>query len=240
MCQSPPTTSCIPSPSILGPEGMSFSKFGISTIMLSQNSPHRRSQSSGPDEWHSSERKRRRKALSCYDCRRRKLRCDREYPSCSRCRKGGQADSCTYESVPPDSKDLDDGEKPVAGFESSAPRLLKSTRPTSPPPTEPLTVPGKPFPDASSSKLVLQARRIAQLESRLASLEASQPSATWQGLGEVTSIAKTSDKKDGTGTISFLTSAREQIQPETILFRGKGYKTQYYGGTNPTSLIAHV
>ena len=208
--------------------------------MLSQNSPPRRSQSSGPDEWHSSERKRRRKALSCYDCRRRKLRCDRELPSCSRCRKGGQADSCIYEAVPLDSKDLGDVQKPVAGLESSATRLFIPTQPTSPPPTEPINVPGKPFPDASSSKLVLQARRIAQLESRLARLEASQPSATWQGLGGVTSVAKTSDKKDATGPSSSLTSPRESTQPETILFRGKNYKTQYYGGTNPTSLVAHV
>lgn len=42
------------------------------------------------------DRKRRRKVLSCYDCRRRKLQCDRSMPACSRCTKTGQASSCLY------------------------------------------------------------------------------------------------------------------------------------------------
>jgi hypothetical protein len=88
---------------------------------------------------------------------------------------------------------------------------------------------------------VPQARRIAQLESRLASLEATQPTATWQSFGEIKSVTKSSSGKGHVGENSpFLTSSRGPTQPETILFRGKNYKTQYYGGTNPTSLIAHV
>ena len=172
--------------------------------MLSQDAPFRRSRS--PDEFHSNKRKRRTKALSCYDCRRRKLGCDREYPSCSRCRKAGQADSCIYES----------------SF------------------LEPTSLPSKPLSDAPASKVSLQAKRIAQLESRLASLETSQPAATWQSFEEVEPVAKTSDKREIVGNGPFWTSLRGPTQPETILFRGKNYKTQYYGGTNPTSLIAHV
>jgi hypothetical protein len=88
---------------------------------------------------------------------------------------------------------------------------------------------------------VQQARRIAQLESRLASLEATQPTATWQCFGEIESVAKSSSEKRKLGENGpFWKSSRGPIQPETILFRGKNYKTQYYGGTNPTSLIAHV
>ena len=203
--------------------------------MLTQTSPPA---SSEPDEWHSSDRKRRRKALSCYDCRRRKLRCDREYPCCGRCRKGGQADSCIYESGSLEPKEYGDGEKKVAGFDSGAGGATIPAGASAQPSLEPTAIPGKPVPDASSSKLLLQARRIAQLESRLVSFEASQPTATWQTFGEVTSVAKIDDKKINTGPKQFLTSPRNQ--PETILFRGKNYKTQYYGGTNPTSLIAHV
>jgi hypothetical protein len=115
------------------------------------------------------------------------------------------------------------------------------TGPITQPSTEPNTTPGKPFSDASSSKLVPQARRIAQLESRLASLEATQPTATWQSFGEIKSVTKSSSGKGHVGENSpFLTSSRGPTQPETILFKGKNYKTQYYGGTNPTSLIAHV
>jgi hypothetical protein len=39
--------------------------------------------------------RRQRAILSCNDCRRRKLRCDRLDP-CNRCIKGGIADSCAY------------------------------------------------------------------------------------------------------------------------------------------------
>lgn len=210
--------------------------------MLTQTTPLRRSRS--PEDFHSSERKRRRKALSCYDCRRRKLRCDREYPSCSRCRKAGQAHSCIYESGPLEPQDSDGVEKPGVGSTlpvvAGARGAVTVARPGALPSTEPTTTPGKPFSDASSSKLVLQARRIAQLEGRLASLEASQPAATWQSFGEVESVAKTSEKQSVTGNGPFLPSPRGPTQPETILFRGKNYKTQYYGGTNPTSLVAHV
>ncbi|OGM49892.1 hypothetical protein ABOM_001524 [Aspergillus bombycis] len=44
--------------------------------------------------------RRKRRPLSCSLCRRRKLACDREYPSCSRCRKTGNSDSCSYEDAP--------------------------------------------------------------------------------------------------------------------------------------------
>ena len=40
--------------------------------------------------------KRRRIALSCINCRRRKVKCDRITPACIRCQKGGIADQCLY------------------------------------------------------------------------------------------------------------------------------------------------
>ncbi|KAJ5510475.1 hypothetical protein N7453_002578 [Penicillium expansum] len=42
-------------------------------------------------------RKRRRRTMACTQCRTRKLRCDREYPSCSRCLKSRAPGKCTYE-----------------------------------------------------------------------------------------------------------------------------------------------
>lgn len=42
-------------------------------------------------------RKRQRVRLSCLECRRRKLSCDRGYP-CQRCIKSGTPDRCTYET----------------------------------------------------------------------------------------------------------------------------------------------
>jgi hypothetical protein len=53
----------------------------------------------------SQKQRRQRAILSCNDCRRRKLRCDRLAP-CNRCIKGGIASSCAYgpeaHSDPPD------------------------------------------------------------------------------------------------------------------------------------------
>ncbi|KAJ5885243.1 hypothetical protein N7495_009753 [Penicillium taxi] len=42
-------------------------------------------------------RKRRRRTMACTQCRSRKLKCDREYPSCSRCLKSRTPTECTYE-----------------------------------------------------------------------------------------------------------------------------------------------
>ncbi|KAJ5469678.1 hypothetical protein N7539_009296 [Penicillium diatomitis] len=42
-------------------------------------------------------RKRRRRTMACTQCRSRKLRCDREYPTCTRCMKSRTPSKCTYE-----------------------------------------------------------------------------------------------------------------------------------------------
>ena len=216
--------------------------------MLSQNPLPRRSHT--PDKLYSGERKRRRKALSCYDCRRRKLRCDREYPTCGRCRKAGQSDFCSYQVGPQNSSEHHETDK--FGGEP-CPQRGGASEPSPSRPGEyhtpivqhiagPITAFNTHMPNDPSAKLVLQARRIAELERRLASLEGPQPAATWQSFGEVhvAPAAKTADAKD---LESFSTTLQDSLPPryaETILFRGKNYKTQYYGGTNPTSLIAHV
>lgn len=44
-------------------------------------------------------RKRQRVRLSCLECRRRKLSCDREFP-CSRCLQSGTPERCEYETRP--------------------------------------------------------------------------------------------------------------------------------------------
>lgn len=41
-------------------------------------------------------RKRRRPALSCKQCRIRKVKCDRSSPFCDRCARAGQAHACAY------------------------------------------------------------------------------------------------------------------------------------------------
>lgn len=41
-------------------------------------------------------KKRRRPALSCVSCHQRKLKCDREFPACERCKKNNRSQECTY------------------------------------------------------------------------------------------------------------------------------------------------
>ena len=210
--------------------------------MLAQD-PLRRG-SHTPDNLRSSDRKRRRKTLSCYDCRRRKLRCDREYPFCSRCRKAGQPESCSYEVGTQDLKEHDEADK-----SEGEPCLQRGETSDHIPSVQQIAWPTSALnthlPNDPSTQLVLQSRRIAQLERRLASLEGPQPAATWQSFGEVhvASGDKATDSRNAKDMESFLTTPQDLLPPryaETILFRGKNYKTQYYGGTNPTSLIAHV
>lgn len=43
-------------------------------------------------------RKRCRRTVSCNLCRMRKLKCDREYPTCGRCAKSRNPEQCTYEN----------------------------------------------------------------------------------------------------------------------------------------------
>jgi hypothetical protein len=176
--------------------------------------------SGSPREEPSGGSKRKRKVLSCYDCRRRKLRCDRRHPSCSRCQRAGQADSCSY----------DEWHSQPRHPEPSSPLSPKQSKPTAQAPLE-----------WSSPTPLPHLRQISQMESRPSTLKASQTSGTWQLLG-VSSAMKTSKQRPAVSADNKLSfcSPLEAIQPETVIFRGENFKTQYYGGSNPTSIIAHV
>lgn len=73
-------------------------------------------------------------------------------------------------------------------------------------------------------------------------MEASQTSGTWQLRGEVEPINKESEQRPAirADAESIFQIPRPSTPTETIIFRGENFKTQYYGGSNPTSLIAHV
>lgn len=62
--------------------------------------PDAESRENSPEALDGSSEKRaskKRKVLSCYACRNRKMKCDRVYPVCGRCQKMGRADQCTYD-----------------------------------------------------------------------------------------------------------------------------------------------
>ncbi|KAH8878650.1 hypothetical protein GQ53DRAFT_858426 [Thozetella sp. PMI_491] len=65
----------------------------------SEGSPTPTTDANGQDKDGPPPRKRQRVRLSCLECRRRKLSCDREFP-CSRCLQSGTPERCEYETRP--------------------------------------------------------------------------------------------------------------------------------------------
>lgn len=155
--------------------------------------------------------RRKRKVLSCRECRRSKLKCDRESPACSRCRKAGRADSCTY--------DEDSG------------------RHERPPKKRPENETEKQRLDWAFPNPLTQDRG-AQSSRQSSGIDPSQPSGTWQLKGNVSSLSKVGILRPASNSPQ--PSPRPTTPPETMIFRGKNFMTQFYGSTNPTSLIAHV
>ncbi|RAK95652.1 uncharacterized protein BO80DRAFT_368188 [Aspergillus ibericus CBS 121593] len=174
---------------------------------MSSHSKTRRSHSPRPQPPDSKRRKR--KTLSCYDCRRRKLKCDRELPACSRCRNAGQAHSCSY-NEPAD--------------------VLRHPSPTSTCYT--------PVPQEA-----VVARQPAGRASGLASLEATPNAGTWQLLGATSSATGTNEQRPAirsrVGRITITGAEITGVETEGTIFRGQNFMTQYYGSSNPISLISH-
>lgn len=163
------------------------------------------------------DRKRRRKVLSCYDCRRRKLQCDRALPACGRCTKAGQASSCLY---------LEDGaEIPIAATEDTSPASAGVKQPALYGHSSRNIGGATTSRSDLLSRLEFQDGRIKQLEAALAQTGQNPKPARLPPTPE--SIAA--------GDASAPVQDRE-----TTLLRGKGFKTQFHGNTHPGALIARI
>ena len=154
-------------------------------------------------------RKRKRKTYSCVDCRRRKLKCDREHP-CGRCTKEGHPQSCAF-NTDGNGSDMDDYDTPTKGswekdqFPKPSSALVRDKQ--------------APTIAAARDPSFALEKKIAYLESRVAHFESSN---------RIQPI---------TGQIR--TASRPEI--ETRYFSGKGgFKSQFYGASNPTSTLIHV
>ncbi|KAF2773508.1 hypothetical protein EJ03DRAFT_245908, partial [Teratosphaeria nubilosa] len=160
--------------------------------------------------------KRRRKVLSCYDCRRRKLQCDRQMPACGRCTKAGQAANCLYLDEASDGSR--DGSESKGPFDGHISRPIQHT--------------SAPLGD-TLSRLEYQERRIKQLEAALAQTGHTDP------------VQRVKVSKLPLTPESLITTAEYQSggtinDRETMLLRGKSFKTQFHGTTHPGALIAHI
>jgi hypothetical protein len=148
-----------------------------------------------------------RKVLSCYACRNRKMKCDRVYPVCGRCKKTGRADQCTY-----DSRLLEEGTG-SHGVNTNAHHTTVTLYETG----GHGHVPGTSSVEALRSNARAQERRIEELERKLAAA----------GVKDNPSLYRDS-KPD------------EPEIKEEMMFRGKGFKTQFHGSTSVMSTIAQV
>ena len=178
--------------------------------------------------------KRRRIAFSCFNCRRRKLRCDRVFPSCSRCQKGGDPESCTYDSGAVESalthisaernRTRDFSTASNYGASRTGPRLPSVARSFVADEGEGRG-PRTPSVD-TAARLYAQEERIRQLEFRITGLEKAN--------------CDTRSSERSQAELSLYSSPRAAVDKEAMIFRGKSFRTQFYGASCHTSYLSHV
>jgi hypothetical protein len=178
---------------------------------MSARSPEADSRENTPDHDISPGGKRaskKRKVLSCYACRDRKMKCDRIYPVCGRCQKTGRADQCTY-----DPRLLEDwtGNNGVqADSHHAAVTLPHHVQEQDS---------GSSSWEAMRFRARAQERRIEELERKLA--------------------AKENITNNHPSTYRSVRPEEPELE-EQMMFRGKGFKTQFHGSTSVMSTIAQV
>lgn len=168
--------------------------------------------------------RRQRAVLSCNDCRRRKLRCDRKLP-CDRCIKGGIAEECAYETdnqTPPSDCLL---ERPSKRQRESVPCVAAAR--TEEAPRSYLDVPKLFNPSEFARSDITAQDRVKHLERQVALLE--------QQLLVQKSVSLEASRFTGrtTDTLSGTTSPRGFL-------KGRHYGSFYYGPSSPTSIMAYV
>jgi hypothetical protein len=170
-----------------------------------ENSPDGRNSPEGHDGSSQQRTSKKRKVLSCYACRNRKMKCDRVYPVCGRCQKTGRADQCMYDPRMLEESHVNSSAHPdgTASF-TLAERLAdgNASAETS---------------EALRWRVRTQERRIAMLEQKLAAKDNSKNPSQYEDI----------------------VPEEPEIQEE-IMFRGKGFKTQFHGVTSVMSMISRV
>ncbi len=177
--------------------------------------------------------KRRRIALACLDCRRRKLKCDRLFPACTRCQRGGHSDTCTYDA------DAIEMVASPASMEKirTAPMHRENAIPdVNQLPKQPATpnsfVQHHGF-DTDNSSIGRLQTHIYQLENRLIGLERIlHGSRHWPEKSR-----RVDPTKDA--HLNALRDPDPDVE-ELMMFRGSSFKTQFYGATHHTSSLSHV
>lgn len=200
--------------------------------------------------------KRRRIALSCVDCRRRKVKCDRTYPQCVRCQKGGYGDKCVYvRHTGPDNQDgiptpEDERERRSASDiswvdeatqyqdtahnnEARANQPSANAITSSAPPRS-----AKPPDHVDRDTTISQERRLAQLHGRLMELETmvyaagGKPTSAEMNFGLLNPMGPGANRDP-----NYYSDKYTLADHEKVLLRGKSFKTQYFGPSNSLAIL---
>ncbi|KAF6820313.1 C6 zinc finger domain-containing protein [Colletotrichum plurivorum] len=185
-------------------------------------------------------RKRQRVRLSCLECRRRKLSCDRGYP-CQRCLKSGTPDRCTYETksgvvlnassgVPPAFAQLDsrrNGELVMAGKEADITVMREAAK--------------------DHDRIRRLELEVAQLKNQLT----RQAMSSFDGSTVAGTNSPHTQKDDIPDAAAEPCANNSQLQScwhhsdggdksELRFFRGKEFRTRYFGPHNATMAFIEV
>lgn len=172
----------------------------------------------------SKKQRRQRAVLSCNDCRRRKLKCDRELP-CNRCKNGGIADTCAYK--PEARTAADPQERPVKRQRQSVIRQTSSVVEEEPQTYADIR---KSLDRSDNADISGTAKhRVEELQRNYVPLQQQQdiPRYEVEDLRLEYTRFPAQDKSD---------------QPTTLtgLLKGRNYATFFYGSSSAMSIMAHV
>lgn len=185
-----------------------------------------------PDHPHP--RKRQRVRLSCLECRRRKLSCDRELP-CSRCIQSGTPEKCEYEARP--------------GFTTNKPGISHSLL---------ASIDGRlSLPSGTGDSLLYPRKdvlreheRIRKLELEVAQLKnllTKQPSLDSGStvVGQSPTSPATQDAPPGADALASVPSSMQMQdtdadKEELRFYRGKEFKTRFYGPSSACTAFKEV
>ncbi|OCK80873.1 hypothetical protein K432DRAFT_442833 [Lepidopterella palustris CBS 459.81] len=185
--------------------------------------PSPASRSLSPDASPNQRAGKKRKVLSCYPCRNRKMKCDRVFPVCGRCGKTGRGNTCTYDPRLMESF-MDEG----PGHSTDDGPAMEPRSHNSPnTPGLAVTQNAKPPADSITWKFRMQERRIEKLEKKLSELDGNRDGSY------PTPLSAALDDIAGT-------KISESSQSEVKIFRGKGFKTQFYGSTSSLGLFSQL
>ncbi|KAJ2894002.1 C6 zinc finger domain-containing protein [Zalerion maritima] len=212
------------------------------------NAPGTGGQNGSGAESQNPPRKRQRVRLSCLECRRRKLSCDRAFP-CERCVKSGTPDQCSYESKPGPPGTVKAG-IPQATF-THAYDSRRSMSVHSPsglgsgldglPKGADIGLMRTSGPEDRIRRLEVE---LAQVKSMLGKIATSDSSTTIQSPDDPTVKPDIKDPAKDQPlprevVLNLLEPGRDKMQ-ELRFFRGKEFRTRYFGPHNACMAFSEV